>query len=73
MNGSWHKDSRYWKVGGPIVCACLVIGSAVIVWRPTYTAEALQFMGMVVAIFLAGAGAKSTVDQMNKRVREDAP
>jgi hypothetical protein len=42
------------------------IGTAVIIWRQAFTAEALVMIGTVTAAFLVGAGAKSTVDQYRR-------
>jgi len=70
---AWHKGSRYWRYGTPLVLMVHAIGTAVIIWRSTFTAEALVMIGTVTAAFLVGAGAKSTVDQLNSRRNGDRP
>lgn len=74
MANTWHKDSRFWRAGTMVVLLVLLIGTGVLLWRDTYSAEALQMIGMVVGIFLGGAGVKSGVDEYKKpRIKEDAP
>lgn len=66
MTNAWHKNSRFWLVAPVIVILVLLIGTGVLLWRDTHSAEALQMIGMVVAVFLGGAGVKSGVDEYRK-------
>ena len=78
MNGKppdlWHKGSRYWRIGAPLVVAVILLAGAVLWWRPEYGAEALEMMGLVMAVFLGGAGAKTAVGEYNRpRYQERYP
>ena len=63
---AWNKDSRFWLVGPVNVFLVLLIGVGVLLWRDTYTAQALHMIGLVVVTFLGGAGLKSGVDEYRK-------
>ena len=66
----WHKGSRYWRYGALLVLVVQSIGVGVIIWRATFTGEALTMIGTVTAAFVIGAGAKSTVDQYRRNGRD---
>lgn len=66
VSNAWHKGSRYWRYGTLLVLVVQTIGVGVIIWRATFTGEALTMIGTVTAAFVVGAGAKSTVDQYRR-------
>ena len=69
----WHRGSRFWLVGPALVFLVLLIGVGVLLWRDTYSAEALKMIGTVMAVFLGGAGVKSGVDEYRKPRTDERP
>ena len=66
MSKLWHKGSRYWKWGIPLVVFVDLIGLGVIVWRQEFAGAAIGMIGSVTTAFLVGAGAKTAVGEYNK-------
>jgi len=66
VNGSWHKGSRYWRIGLPLVAAVDLLCAAVLAWRPELGGDALGAVTTVTTVFLVGGGGKSVVGEINR-------
>lgn len=60
---AWHRGSRYWQYGLPVVLIMQGLAAAALVWRVEVAGEAIGAAATVAAVFLGGAGATNVVER----------